>query len=210
MQIVMTGRRTTVHESLRTYIDDRLGRLDKHDPRVERVEVEICEEANPRLADQRVRVELTWHGKGPVVRSEAAAAEAHAAVDLALGKLDRRLRKKADRRRIHRGSRTPVSLAAASAVVPGASADGRAGADRPAENSEADGDAEHAAGPMVVREKEHVAAPMTLDQALFEMELVGHEFFLFVDADGGLPSVVYRRRGYDYGVLRLRTQAAGS
>jgi hypothetical protein len=56
---------------------------------------------------------------------------------------------------------------------------------------------------MVVREKTHSAAPMTLDQALYEMELVGHDFYLYVDKDSGLPAVVYRRRAYDYGVIRL-------
>jgi ribosomal subunit interface protein len=58
-------------------------------------------------------------------------------------------------------------------------------------------------GPLVVREKFHTATPMGIDQALFEMELVGHDFFLFTDAASGLPSVVYRRRGYQYGVIRL-------
>ena len=58
-------------------------------------------------------------------------------------------------------------------------------------------------GGLVVREKEHSAEPMTIDRALFEMELVGHDFFLFTDADSGRPSVVYRRKGYDYGVIRL-------
>jgi hypothetical protein len=57
--------------------------------------------------------------------------------------------------------------------------------------------------PRVVREKTHQAGPMTLEQALFEMELIGHDFFLFVDESNGLPSVAYRRRGFDYGVIRL-------
>ncbi len=69
--------------------------------------------------------------------------------------------------------------------------------------STSDGEGEIVDGPLVVREKVHKAAPMTIDQALFEMELVGHDFFLFADSDSGQPSVVYRRRGYDYGVLRL-------
>ncbi len=58
-------------------------------------------------------------------------------------------------------------------------------------------------GPLVVREKTHDAEPMTLDQALYEMELVGHDFYLFVDAESKAPSVVYRRKGYDYGVIHL-------
>jgi ribosomal subunit interface protein len=63
-------------------------------------------------------------------------------------------------------------------------------------------------GPLVVREKYHAATPMAIDQALFEMELVGHDFFLFTDAASGLPSVVYRRRGYQYGVIRLTDERA--
>ena len=59
-------------------------------------------------------------------------------------------------------------------------------------------------GPLVVREKMHAAPPMALDQALYEMELVGHDFYLFIDSDSGLPSVVYRRHGYDYGVIHLK------
>ena len=69
---------------------------------------------------------------------------------------------------------------------------------------EADGD-----GPLVVREKTHPAAPMSLDQALYEMELVGHDFFLFVEKDSGLPSVVYRRHGYHYGVIHLKDIVKG-
>jgi hypothetical protein len=55
----------------------------------------------------------------------------------------------------------------------------------------------------VVRTKEHPAEPMTVDDALFQMELVGHDFYLYLDKDSGRPSVVYRRRGYDYGVISL-------
>jgi ribosomal subunit interface protein len=63
-------------------------------------------------------------------------------------------------------------------------------------------------GPLVVREKFHAAVPMSIDQALFEMELVGHDFFLFTDAGSSMPSVVYRRRGYQYGVIRLLEEHA--
>jgi hypothetical protein len=59
-------------------------------------------------------------------------------------------------------------------------------------------------GPLVVREKTHAAAPMALDQALYEMELVGHDFYLYLDSDTGEPAVVYRRHGYDYGVIHLK------
>jgi hypothetical protein len=155
----------------------------------------VCEEHNPRLADLRSRVELTCRTRGPVVRAEAAASDPYAALDLATAKLEAQLRRAADRKRVHHGIRTPVSVAAATA---GLSANGSV----PKAES-ADEDDESAA--FVVREKRHEAGPMTLDQALFEMELVGHDFFLYVDSDAGVPSVVYRRRGYDYGVIRLVT-----
>ena len=102
---------------------------------------------------------------------------------------------------MHRGGKTPRSLAAASATLPTSAAAtvtdevGAPGADAVEETYGSD--------PLPIREKEHAAEPMTLDQALYEMELVGHDFFLFPDAETGLPSVVYRRKGYDYGVIRL-------
>ena len=127
---------------------------------------------------------------------EASAPDPYAALDLASSRLEARLRKAADRRRVHHGIRTPVSVASATATLNGAT--DATVADGPAEEEDA-GESR----PFLVREKDHVAAAMTLEQALFEMELVGHDFYLFVDTDRGTPSVVYRRRGYDYGVIRL-------
>ena len=123
-----------------------------------------------------------------------------AALDLALDRMATQMRKAADRRKVHRGHHTPQSLHSAMAdatpqpdPAPGVSAEtAQAGP------LSVDGD-----GPLVVREKTHTAAPMSLDQALYEMELVGHDFFLFVDSETKLPSVVYRRHAYDYGVIHL-------
>jgi ribosomal subunit interface protein len=196
VDIVVKSRNTEVDERFRASVHDKLARLAKLDPKADRVDVEVAEERNPRQSDVRMRVELTCRTRGPVIRAEAAAADEHAALDLAIGKLDMRLRRAADRRRVHHGTRTPVSVAAATgAVVPPASLDG--------EGEEPEAPDLDGAPPFVVREKKHVAAPMTLEQAMFEMELVGHDFYLFVEAENGTPSVVYRRRGYDYGVVRL-------
>lgn len=199
MDIVVKGRHTEVAERFRGHAEEKLAKIGKLDGKVSRIDVEVCEEHNPRLADQRSRVELTCRTRGPVVRAEAAAADPYAALDLASSRLEARLRKAADRRRIHHGIRTPVSVAAATAGLSGAgpSLNGSAPADASAEADEEPA--------LLVREKMHNAPPMKLEQALLEMELVGHDFYLFVDADQGLPSVVYRRRGYDYGVIRLVT-----
>jgi ribosomal subunit interface protein len=199
VDIVVKGRHTEVAERFRGHAEEKLTKIGKLDAKVSRIDVEVCEEHNPRLADQRSRVELTCRTRGPVVRAEAAAADPYAALDLASARLEARLRKAADRRRIHHGIRTPVSVAAATAGLSaaGPSVNG-------ASPAEAETDVEEEPA-LLVREKRHTAPPMTLDQALLEMELVGHDFYLFVDADQGLPSLVYRRRGYDYGVIRLVT-----
>jgi ribosomal subunit interface protein len=197
VDVVVKGRHTEVGERFRAHAEAKLAKVAKLDGKVTRIDVEVCEEHNPRQADQRSRIELTCLTRGPVVRAEAAAGDPFSALDLAAAKLEARLRRAADRRRIHHGIRTPVSVAVATASL---SANGAA----PAAPETAEGDVE-TTGPVVVREKLHEAPPMTLDQALFEMELVGHDFFLFIDVERGAPSVVYRRRGYDYGVIRLVT-----
>jgi len=200
VDIVVKGRHTDVGERFRGHALDKLAKVVKLDGKVSRIDVEVCEEHNPRLADQRSRVELTCRTRGPVIRAEASAPDPYAALDLASSRLEARLRKAADRRRVHHGIRTPVSVAAATARLNGSTpAVTTAPEHAPDEDDDAD------TGPFLVREKEHPAAPMTLEQALLEMELVGHDFYLYVDSDAGLPSVVYRRRGYDYGVIRLVT-----
>jgi ribosomal subunit interface protein len=206
MDIVLNSRHCELSDKYRAHVEEKLARLEKHDHRVIRVEVEVEKERNPRQADRAVRVELTAFSKGPVVRAEAAAEDKMAALDLAIDRMAAQMRRAADRRRVHRGRHTPVSVARALADVEqgllptpdDAAAGGSASSDGAAVPIEVLGE-----GPLVVREKTHPAAPMTLDQALYEMELVGHDFFLFVDKESERPSVVYRRRGYDYGVISL-------
>ncbi len=208
---MVKGRRTDVSERFRRHVQDKLAKLERWDGKIISVDVEVSRERNPRLTDVCERVEITVLTRGATVRAEAAAADPYAALDLAYGKLEVRMRKAADRRRVHHGSRTPVSVAMATAPLASANGSSAKSAAAVLEVDEdmmswgdggldVEGDC-----PMVVREKTHHAAPMTLDQALYQMELVGHDFFLFVDADSGLPSVVYRRHGYDYGVIRLQT-----
>jgi ribosomal subunit interface protein len=202
MEVVVTGRHCELSDRFRGHVEEKLSRLEKHDHRIIRVNVEVECERNPRQADRAVRLQLTALSKGPVVRAEACAADKMAALDLALDKMVAQMRRAADRRRVHRGRHTPVSVGQALAgAVEGAPAepeDEETTQDRRVGPIDVAGD-----GPLVVREKTHPATPMTLDQALYEMELVGHDFYLFVDKDSERPSVVYRRHGYDYGVISL-------
>ena len=197
MDIVVSGRHCEVSDRFRAHVEEKLARLEKHDHRLIRVEVQVeKEQAKP---DKAVRVELTAKSRGPVVRAEAAAEDKMAALDLALDKMTAQMRRAADRRKVHRGQRAPQSVQQALANVPVDDADDVYDAiERKVGPVTVTGD-----GPLVVREKEHEATPITLEQALYEMELVGHDFYLFVDKDTEKPSVVYRRRGYDYGVISL-------
>src|SRR3954466_13425281 len=201
MDVVVTGRHCEITDRYRSHVEEKLARLEKHDHRIMRVQVEVDCEANPRQRDRAVRLELTAFSKGPVIRAEAAAGDNMAALDMPLDKMASQMRRAADRRRVHRGRRAPVSVGQALAAVDdGAetSPDDVTTQDRSGGPIDVTGD-----GPLVVREKTHPATPMTLDQALYEMELVGHDFYLFVDKESERPAVVYRRRGYDYGVISL-------
>jgi ribosomal subunit interface protein len=204
VEIVVKCRHMDVSDRFRSHVEEKLTRLEKHDHRIIRVEVEVDKERNPRQQDRAVRVELTAFSRGPVVRAEAAAEDKMAALDVAMDKMVAQMRRAADRRRVHRGRRTPVSVGQALA---GIEPEPNTGTDV---SQEAEGGQRRIGpitvmgdGPLVVREKTHSAEPMTLDQALYEMELVGHDFFLFVDKESERPSVVYRRHGYDYGVISL-------
>jgi len=284
MEITFKGRHTSVPERFRRHASAKLAKLEKLDHNAIRIDVEVSTERNPRQADHSERVELTVRSRGPAIRAEAAADDRYAALDLAFAKLEGRLRKAAERRKVRRGDlsvRSTDALAAVAAAPADAASiaaeaaaladvaipeipapddaamlkgtpvgrkasgkalgrvNGRAGAKvgprvnghrRPAAlvplpalpedeapDFDAFGDGAEAEesvsgvlrmdmvgdGPLVVREKFHATHPMTIDEALLEMELVGHDFFAYHDSHCGKFSVVYRRRGYDYGVIRL-------
>lgn len=195
MDIVITGRHTEVSDRFRALAEEKLAKVAQLAPRAQRLDVEVSHERNPRQSQICKKVEITVRDRGPVIRAEAVADEPYSALDLAVGKLQERLRRSRDRRKVHHGRQTPASVRTAPPPV----LDAPAPAPAEAETEEAED-----TSPVVIRTKDHEAVPMTVDQALYEMELVGHDFFLFVDVDSGLPSVVYRRRGWNYGVIRLK------
>ena len=211
MDIVVKGRNVEVPDHYREHVAQKLAPSERLDSRVIRFDVELAHEKNPRQSDRCQRVEITCYSKGPVIRAEACAADFYAALDAAVLKLEARLRKAHDRRRVHHGRHTPASVAEATAGLPVGVPLGRNGQsaqtssesvavlDAPRDEPVDD------TATLIVRDKTHQAEPMTSADALHEMELVGHDFYLYMDADTSLPSVVYRRHGYDYGVIRLQT-----
>jgi ribosomal subunit interface protein len=207
MDIVVKGRNVEVPDHYRVHVADKLAKIERYDHKIIRVDVELFHERNRRQSDHCQRVEITCVSRGPLVRAEACAKDFYAALDAAIAKLETRLRRAADRRRVHRGRHAPISVAAATAGLPIAAPDepltsartATAVAEAPTRTEE-----EYDDQPWhVAREKVHPASPMTVDDALFEMELVGHDFYLFLDKETGRPSVVYRRKGYDYGVIAI-------
>jgi ribosomal subunit interface protein len=212
VNIIFKGRHTDVLDRFRKHATAKLSKIGKLDSKAIRIDVEVSTERNPRQSQRRERVELTISSRGPTIRAEAAAEDRYAALDMAFSKLESRLRRAGDRRKCRHGAHAAVRVIdlptaeGVAAELPGAEADSAAGDGPSAEDVvpiEMEGN-----GPLVVREKFHAATAMAIDQALFEMELVGHDFFLFRDIEDGRASVVYRRRGYQYGVIRLVEEAA--
>jgi ribosomal subunit interface protein len=215
MEIVVRGRNVEVPEHFRQHVEDKVGQLERFDGKVIRIDVELLHEKNPRQSANCQRVEITLRGKGPVARAEACAPDFYAALELAAGKLENSMRRANDRRRVHHGRRTPPSVRLEgmpvdqpTAHVGSPVADDPAGADLDAATGPLVTDLDEHLPGQIVREKTHPATPMHVDQALYEMELVGHDFFLFLCADTGKPSVVYRRHAFDYGLIRLGTAPA--
>ncbi len=201
MEITVTGRHVHVSDRFRQVLSDKLAKIEQYAPRTQRVEVVVSHETSKLAPKGSERVEITCLAKGPVIRAEAFADDKYAAMDLALQKLTERLRRAGDRRKVRRRTGPDAPPAPAEVAASAAPA-----AEAPEADERSEMDARLGAqgdSPIHVREKLHAAVPMTLDEALYEMELVGHDFFLFSDRESGRPSVVYRRRGWDYGVISL-------
>ncbi|WP_246954783.1 ribosome-associated translation inhibitor RaiA [Brachybacterium sp. Marseille-Q7125] len=216
MEINVVGRHMDVPDRFRRHLEDKLDKVTQFAPEALRVDVEISQEKNPRQAELSDRVELTVHDRGTVIRSEARADDLYGALDVAYGKLLERLRRARDRRKDHRRGRNRAHQATGASLRtmtadqelpealrqdPPAPPQTDSTAEEPAEQ-----DLAETGSPVVIREKKHPATPMTVDDALYQMELVGHDFFLFIDEKSGNPKVVYRRKGWNYGVIELENE----
>ena len=213
MEIVITGRHTQVSQKFRDVVESKMNRVTAIAPDAQRAQIVVTHEGNPRQADTAKRVEITVVAGRTVVRAEASSSDEYSALDMALDKLTLRLRRTRDRRKDHRRgyvNPVPVDLGPIEAAPaeepkdeePNNSPQAAVASDLgPGESVEVQvGDT-----PIVIRRKLHIAEPMSIDEALYEMELIGHYFFLFVNKDTGRPSVVYHRHGWSYGVFEIDT-----
>ncbi|MBT2500266.1 ribosome-associated translation inhibitor RaiA [Agromyces sp. ISL-38] len=214
MELNIVGRNLGITDRFRAYAAEKSEKVTHLAERAISLNVKLTRHNEKNGNPGPDRIELTLVGKGPVVRAEADGSDKYAAFDVALGRLLERVRRSKDRRKVHRGQRRPTSLREATdagfsgvgvqAAAPEVLERVRTGsipviADDETQAKEED----DVYSPVVIRRKVFASTPMTVDDALYFMELVGHDFYLFVDAESGRPSVVYRRKGWDYGLIGL-------
>jgi ribosomal subunit interface protein len=218
MELNIVGRNLGVTDRFRAYVAEKSEKVTHLAERAISLDVKLSRHNEKNGNTGPDRVELTLVGKGPVVRAEADGSDKYAAFDVALGRLLERIRRAKDRRKVHRGQRRPTSLREATdlgfsevgvqAAAPEVLEQVRTGSIPVVEETQAT-EEDEVYCPVVIRRKVFASTPMTVDDALYYMELVGHDFYLFVDSETGRPSVVYRRKGWDYGLIGLddRTDA---
>lgn len=213
METSIVGVGVGITDRFRSVVEEKAARIEHIAPRAQKVDVKVTHRAyhNGRMEDDTV--ELTLTGKGPIVRAEATDGDKFAALDMAVDKLCEQLRRAKDKRVDSRnhprgakyekesGALQGIDLQPASVDIIRAVATGEI----PIVTGNED---EEDYTPVVIRTKQFDAEWMTVEEAVDRMELVGHDFFLFIDARSDHPSVVYRRKGWDYGVISLSAQAA--
>jgi len=213
METNVVGVGVNISDRFRSVVEDKVIRIENLAPRAQRIDVKVTHRAyhNGRMEDSTV--ELTLTGKGPLIRAEAVDGDKFTALDIAVDKLAEQLRRAKEKRVDARNHPRGAKFEKGSGVLEGidvepASADviRRVATGEIPVVGESAGDEEYT--PVVIRVKRFDAEWMTVEDAVDRMELVGHDFFLFIDARTDAPSVVYRRKGWDYGVISLATQAA--
>ncbi|MBG6055889.1 ribosomal subunit interface protein [Salinibacterium sp. CAN_S4] len=215
MEITVSGRNLGVTDRFREYAIEKAEKVDHLAEKAIAFEIKVTRHHETRGASGDDRVELTLIGPGPLVRAESAGSDKYVAFDLAMAKLIERVRQSKDRKKVHRGQHRPVSLREASAggfavvdITPASPEilEKVSTGSIPVQETEAEpGDEDYS--PVVIRRKVFPTSHMTVENALDHMELVGHDFFLFIDSETDRPSVVYRRKGWDYGVIGLEEES---
>jgi len=213
MEISVTGRNVGITDRFRDYATDKADKVAQLATKALALEIKVSrhhEKSSGQAGDDRV--EITLIGPGPLVRAESTAGDKYVAFDLAIARLLERVRRAKDRKKVHRGQHRPTSLREAATadfsthgVTPAAAEtlDAVRTGSIAVVADEGDTEVEEEYSPVVIRTKVFSSTPMTVDDALYYMELVGHDFYLFIDSETDRPSVVYRRKGWDYGVIGL-------
>ncbi|ORC15277.1 MULTISPECIES: ribosome hibernation-promoting factor, HPF/YfiA family [Rothia] len=214
MELKVNGRNMKVSERLQEYVESKITKFEILGDNVTDIEVKFTKEG--RGGPAAIRVEITVIGRGPVLRAESTGQDKFAVFDETYGKLLERLRRARDRRKSRRaGGKHPVSVSEATGSLPVVtdqvaiteiSTD-----DVPVEEAAFAGEFdlhEEADSPIEIRKKSFAADHLTPEEAVDRMEMVGHDFFVYVDKETKAPAAVYRRKGWSYGVITLEDSTA--
>jgi ribosomal subunit interface protein len=183
MDIQIHSKSSHLSDPFKKRVQDRMARMERFGINIEFVDVEVTVEQNPRHGNGAHKIQLTSRGVGPRVRSEASGSDNISAFDVAAEKFELQLRKSHERNKdVKRKSIKEVPILVESA---------------PTQSEEVEDDYQ------IVREKSHHAEKMTKQEAIDAMELLDHDFYLFVEAESAKPAVIYRRRGYSYGLIKM-------
>lgn len=208
MELKINAKNLNVSDRFREYVSEKSAKVEQFAHRPEELFIKVTRHDHSRNASQQDQVELTVYEPGHVVRAEARAEDKFAAFDIAFGKLLERLRRYSDKKKVHRGGgHKHIGTSELTATD-------FAGLDiKPAEFGSSgtitttvtavDEAPDFGKSPVEIRRKVFESTPMAVDDAITQMELVGHDFYLFVDSGTGKSSVVYRRKGWSYGVITL-------
>ncbi len=179
MQLHVKGKNLEVGDGIRRYGEQKLAKLERILDDGAQVELELAEERNPSIAANHV-AEATVRTRRHVVRARESSPDMKASIDQLVDKLERQLKRAREKTRQRRQPRTDARLPEAEPAV------------------EAD-------EPLVVRTKQFPLKPMSPEEAMLQLELVGHDFFVFRSADSGEVNVIYRRHAGNYGLIEPST-----
>ena len=177
MRLQVKGRNLEVSDQIRSYAEEKLSKLDRLVKDPTRIELELAVEKNPSIAANHVAEATVWT-KGPVLRARESSADMKASIDQLVDKLERQVKRYREKRRPRRHARAgaePVDTLPIDELPEG--------------------------GPTIVKTKQFAVKPMSPEEAVLQLELVGHDFFVFRNAESGDVNVVYRRRDGDYGLI---------
>jgi putative sigma-54 modulation protein len=187
VNLTVKGRNLVVTEAISAYAAEKIGRLGKYLAATSRCELEIWTEKNPSIADNQV-VEATIFTKGPVIRAREASPDIRASIDLVFEKLERQVKKYRKKLVEHQAPDLGTFASEGFAL--------------PTEIEEVE---EEAPIPRIVKTKQFMVKPMTPEEAALQLELVGHDFFVFTNSETNETAVVYRRRDGNYGLIEAQT-----
>ena len=210
MDITLAAHGVAIPDRFKDYVDEKADKVLALAERAQNFQVKVSRENSSRGGASEDIVELTVIGKGPVIRAQAKSPDKYVAFDQALEHLIKRLRRAKDKKMVHHGRQRPESLSELSArgfqdidITPASVEVLRSVATGSIGVIPEDAVSDESESPVVIRRKVFEPHVATAEEAVDYMEVVGHDFYLFIDQETSMPSVVYRRKGWSYGVISL-------